>query len=700
MRNREQINFDDGKNNKSISLQEYDLFHSIFDMVEECYIMLRVEKEGLFRYVYANSMAVSRKRKIQNWIGRTIDEVHSEEVSALLKKECERVTESKSELLSQSDWMCSHANPSTWDIALYPLKDKEHTVRYIAVNAKHSLSHALNEKELLENIQLYKSVIDHNLDGIISIDAKGKVVSCNPSSKKLLGYDEKELKDRSFFDMVNDDNLPHFKQVFRNSFKGLALDFDECSLIHKKGTSLSVYMKFVPIVVNEEVKGTYIIFRDITQQSKSLELIQYMSYHDQVTGLFNRKALLKDLEHIIYKSSKNETEAALLYIDLDRFKLFNETLGHSTGDLLLKKVGERLTFIDETFYQVYRISGDEFVILISEVERHEVTHFAAKIFTAFSIPFVLDGHEWFVTPSIGISMFPLDGRDGETLLRKADSALFQVKARGKAHFQFYNHELNEHIPAIVMLETNLRRALEKNELSLYLQPQIDLKNGLVTSFEALLRWNNEKLGFVSPADFIPIAEETGLIIPIGKWVIEEVCKMIRHWDNMGYPPLKVAVNLSPKQFLQPALIEHISCLLDKYKIDPIQLEIEITEGAMQDTTEALRTLNGLKKLGVSISVDDFGTGYSSLSYLKQFPLDTLKIDQSFIKEVLCDQKDEAIITTIIHLAQNLGLEVIAEGVESEEQADFLKKVSCQKAQGFFYSRPLPIEEIEQKYFNK
>lgn len=294
-------------------------------------------------------------------------------------------------------------------------------------------------------------------------------------------------------------------------------------------------------------------------------------------------------------------------------------------------------------------------------------------------------------------MFPNDGKNAETLLKNAEEALFRVKEKGKAHFQFYRSDMNSIIKNVVELETHLRKAIDRNELTLYYQPQIDLATMRIMSFEALIRWNSKELGFISPADFIPLAEDTGLIIPIGNWVIETACRQLQEWKNKKMVEYRVAINISPKQFQQHSLLRVIQNAIEKYRINPKLLEIEITEGAMQDTKDTAPILSGLKELGVSISVDDFGTGYSSLNYLKQFPIDVLKIDQSFVRDVLSNDKDAAITTTIIHLGKSLGMEVIAEGVENEEQAKFLQNAKCHKAQGFLFSRPLPVEDIE-KYF--
>lgn len=683
---------------KEIYLQDLRLLKTVFHHLEETCIIFSVENDDKFRYLYVNPYGIEVVGHGKDFTGKLLEEVLEAKKASLIIDEFRRFLKSSREIGAHYTSFSASVKILLGDTTIIPVKNVDDQIHYLIVLMTERK--ILNEKCTLigQERQIFKSVIDHNVDGILSLDLKGQILSTNPSTYSILGYSEKQMTNRSVYNLIDENDEKLLRKTLYQTTNGYALEIQQCKMIHKNGKLLSVYLKTVPIVVDDEIKGIYIIIRDITQQSENIELIHYMLYHDQITGLFNRKALLNDIETAIHNARKMKDEIALLYIDLDRFKLVNDTMGHSKGDYLLKMVGDRLLTVKGYNYKVYRLGGDEYVVLLANIYQADVPVFASKVFSVFHEPFILGNQDWFITPSIGISMYPLDGKDSETLIKKADGALFQVKERGKSHFQFYNHELNEHIPNVVLLELNLRRAIEKNELMIYFQPQFDLTSEKITSFEALLRWNNPVLGLVSPGDFIPIAEDTGLIVPIGEWVIEEVCKVIVNWEQKGYDALKIAVNLSPKQFMQPNLREYIQTLIEKYGIKPEHLGIEITEGAMQDTTEALKTLIGLKELGVSISVDDFGTGYSSLSYLKQFPLDTLKIDQSFIREIMCDKKDAAITTTIIHLAHSLGLEVIAEGVETIEQAQFLQQAQCEKAQGFLYSKPIPITEIEERYF--
>ncbi|WP_249365274.1 EAL domain-containing protein [Cytobacillus citreus] len=551
----------------------------------------------------------------------------------------------------------------------------------------------------MESEQKYRSIVDHNLDGILTVSLKGVILEVNPAASMFTGFTRKQLTNRSIFDLIPDQEVEDFKALFQKTRDGFPTESLDCRFTHRKGNNITIHLKTAPIVINSEIVGIYVIIRDISEQSKNAETIKFMAFHDQLTGLLNRRALLRDLEDYIIEAKNAKREFALLSIDIDRFKYLNDTLGHILGDKILIKVAERLSEISPNNCTVYRQGGDEFIILLRETDRQKASKFAQNILSKFSSSFYLSSQEYYISPSIGISMFPNDGKDAETLIKNADEALFRVKEKGKAHFQFYRSDMNSVFKNVVELETLLRKAVEREELSLHYQPQIDLTTMKINSFEALLRWNNTTIGNIPPSDFIPLAEDTGLIIPIGNWVIDTACKQIRDWSEKGTEEYRIAINISPKQFQQHSLLSIIQRAIEKHCINPKLLEIEITEGAMQDTKDTAPILSGLKELGVSISVDDFGTGYSSLNYLKKFPIDVLKIDQSFVRDILSNDKDAAITTTIIHLGKSLGMEVIAEGVETEEQAKFLMTANCFKAQGFLYSKPLPAEEIEKKFIS-
>ncbi len=441
-------------------------------------------------------------------------------------------------------------------------------------------------------------------------------------------------------------------------------------------------------------KATYLT-NLVIQHFISEEKINFMAYHDALTGLPNRRLFDLRVKRAIENNQLQNNLLGLLYIDLDRFKVINDSLGHNIGDLLLKEVSQLLKGCIRKIDTFSRQGGDEFTILLEGVSKSEIADIAERIIDVLSKPFMINGNEIFVTPSIGISLHPVDGQDKDELLRKADMAMYQAKKRGRNNYQFYDEVLDKKEFERLEIENELRKAMDKEEFSLHYQPIIDLTNNNMTGVEALIRWNHPTLGLVPPSKFIPIAEEIGLIVPIGEWVLRNACKQIKHWENLGFEDLTLSVNLSIRQFYQVNLISMIKRIIDETKINPAQLTVEITESMTMDVESATIILHDLKDLGLTISIDDFGTGYSSLNYLKTFPIDYLKIDQSFIRDMTKSKSDENIATTILLMAHNLGLKAIAEGVETNEQLQVLKTHNCHKAQGYLFSKPLPAEDITQ-----
>jgi diguanylate cyclase (GGDEF)-like protein len=424
--------------------------------------------------------------------------------------------------------------------------------------------------------------------------------------------------------------------------------------------------------------------------------LEHQANYDALTGLPNRNLLHDRLRQAVY-AKRNPRPMAVAFIDLDHFKFVNDSLGHGTGDKLLKGMAERLRSVLREGDTVARIGGDEFVVLLHEQGNEEVIfRTMQRIAMEVSQPMMIDGKELFVTCSAGISMYPQDGPDVETLLRNADAAMYRAKDHGRNNFQFYTSEMNDRINERLALENALRRALERNELVLHYQQKIDVRTGALAGAEALVRWNHPDWGLLRPERFIPLAEETGLILQIGEWVIHEACRQIRAWLDQDLKPGLVSVNLSARQFRQDGLVRAVSRILEEAGVDPRHLELELTESTvMHNVATGIATLHGLKSLGVQLSVDDFGTGYSSLSYLKDLPIDVLKIDRAFVRDIGSGAgADEGVLAqAIISLAHNLHLKVIAEGVESEAQLRFLKRHGCDQVQGFFYGEPVPAEQF-------
>jgi diguanylate cyclase (GGDEF)-like protein/PAS domain S-box-containing protein len=448
--------------------------------------------------------------------------------------------------------------------------------------------------------------------------------------------------------------------------------------------------------------------QDISERKQAEEQIRFLAYYDGLSKLPNRMLFMEKLSLALETARRQSHTHAILFLDLDRFKRINDTLGHSVGDRLLQGVAERLRKClrsSDTLARggepqsaadtVARLGGDEFIVSISDLNRGEdAAKVARRILDSLSEPFRLDEHEVVITASIGISVFPADGTDVETLLKNADTAMYHAKDSGRNAFQFYSGSMNAAAFQRLALENSLRKAIEREELMLYYQPQIDIDTGRIVGAEALIRWRHPDLGLVSPGDFIPLAEETGLILPIGRWVLLSACSQGKSWQEAGYGPLQIAVNLSGRQFRQQHIVQTVEEAIRETGFDPRRLEIEITESIlMRSAEETVQTLRELKAMGLRVSVDDFGTGYSSLNYLTRFPIDALKIDQSFVRDIAADPGDAAITAAIIAMARGLKLDVVAEGVETQDQLTYLRQRGCRLMQGYLFSRPVPAEEF-------
>lgn len=450
------------------------------------------------------------------------------------------------------------------------------------------------------------------------------------------------------------------------------------------------------------------IVRDITDRKESEDKIYNLAYYDDLTALPNRQLFGQSLEKTIKRAKSENEQFAVLFVDLDRFKRINDTLGHSVGDKLLKEVASRLkrctrstdsvsrvdADLDDSI-QLARLGGDEFVIQLYGIDSEEtVSAIASRIITVLTPPFSCEGHQFVVTPSIGIAIYPQDGVTAEELLMNADSAMYRAKFAGRNNFQFFSETMRSKSLHRLDLENELRKALDKDQFELYFQPKADTETWTLVGAEALLRWEHPERGIITPVEFIPVAEETGLIVPIGQWVLQRACQQVKAWSELPFGDIAVSVNISSHQFQSDSLIDDVLGAALSARINPGSLELEITESVLlQDVENTLVALNTLKRAGIALSIDDFGTGYSSLSYLKRFPIDTLKIDQSFVKDLHTDQDDAAICAAILAMAKQLGLNVVAEGVETKEQLEFLRHHGCHQIQGFLCSKPLSASQF-------
>src|SRR5581483_8736244 len=468
---------------------------------------------------------------------------------------------------------------------------------------------------------------------------------------------------------------------------------------------VSPYIGYLDFLL-QTVMGVGMIACLLEDEREAAELatveIEHLAYHDALTGLPNRPLFIDRLIVGLAQAARNERHLAVFFLDLDRFKDINDSLGHSTGDQLLKEAADRIRHCVREGDTVARFGGDEFTLLVPNIDNvDDAAKIAQKIIETLKIPFFINDRELFVTTSVGVSIYPNDGADPETLVRNADTAMYRAKDQGRDNYQLYAPAMNARALERLALETMLRKALSQKELVLYYQPLVNVATRSIDGLEALIRWRHPELGLLSPANFISVAEMSGLIIPIGEWVLRTACKQVRAWHRRLDHPITIAVNLSARQFQAPDLVGQVRRALDESGLPPECLELEITESsAMQNSDNTIYTLRELKGLGVRIAMDDFGTGYSSLNYLKRFPIDTLKLDQMFVREVLTEQSDAAIVSAVIAMSHSLDLVVVAEGVETEAQFEFLRSQGCDRIQGFLYSAPLAAEQLEKYLLGK
>jgi diguanylate cyclase (GGDEF)-like protein/PAS domain S-box-containing protein len=548
--------------------------------------------------------------------------------------------------------------------------------------------------EAAQNHLLNTRMFDLSDEGIYVTDAEERIISVNQALLRITGYTLAEVigKTPRMFDSDLHDEF--FHQCRMEAIRGGGSWHGEIWERRKNG---EVYPKWASISTMKDARGRithyFSIFCDITERKRNEERINYLAYYDALTGLPNRTLFQKLVEQALIEAQRNQMQGALLFIDLNRFKPINDSLGHDVGDRLLLQVGQRFRAALRDADVVARIGGDEFVVGLFDITRRDhASNVAQKLLAALETSFLIDGNELRIGASIGISVYPDDSLDAVTLLRYADVAMYRAKQNKQSCYTFFSHEMNQYAVDRLRIEAGLRRALDRGELLLHYQPKMNIATGRIVGAEALVRWAHPDR-LISPSEFIPIAEESGLIVGIGEWVLEEVCKQTHAWKQGGMLPLKIAVNISARQFTSK-LPSSIATLLERYEIAAEWLELELTESMLMHNTEGvIKMMDDLNAIGITLSLDDFGTGYSSLSYLKRFPIDTLKIDRSFITGTPESSDDCAITGAITSMAKQLELKVIAEGVETQAQLDFLTFLECDEIQGFLFSKPLPAEEF-------
>jgi diguanylate cyclase (GGDEF)-like protein/PAS domain S-box-containing protein len=582
------------------------------------------------------------------------------------------------------------------DEAISLLRQMAGDISYALTNLSLQAEHQATLRALQESDEQFRQLAQHVPQVFWITDAEQRrTLYASPNYELITGrpLDELEKDPKSWLAAIHEEDRQRVQHARKQKAPLGTYDI-EYRVLHADGGVRWVHDRAFPIHnVHGEVYRIAGIAEDVTEAKLSREQLAQLAHFDSLTGLPNRVLFNDRLRQAVAQAKRNNWIIGILFLDLDRFKLVNDTLGHVTGDLLLKQVAARLTGSLRPSDTVSRLSGDEFAVILPELASPQnAGHVAQKVLRALAAPYDLEGNEVFVTVSIGITLYPSDSNDIETLLRNADAAMYGAKSAGRNNYQYYTEAMNARAAEKLQLETRMRRALERHEFVLHYQPKVDIASGRISGLEALLRWQSSDQGLVPPAQFIPLLEETGLIVPVGEWVAQAACTQIRTWRDAGIRPVPVAINLSARQLRQPGFSEVMRRALAESGIEPQLIQIEITESSlMENPEEAIIILKQLEALGILLAADDFGTGYSSLSYLKRFPLDALKIDRSFVRDITVDADDAVIARTVITLAHSLGLRVVAEGVENEEQLRFLGENRCDEAQGYLFSKPLPAE---------
>ena len=548
------------------------------------------------------------------------------------------------------------------------------------------------EEALRQSEEKYRSILENIQEGYFEVDLAGNFTFVNDSMSRITGCSREELAGTNYRQFSDEENSKIVFQAFNRVFKtGEPSGGFDWLMIRKDGSKRYIEASAsLQKDSSDKPIGFKGVIRDITERKRMEQELSHMATHDALTGLPNRLMFSQLLNHAILSSQRNKKQLAVLFVDLDRFKIINDSLGHEAGDQLLQEIARRFRQSLRSVDVIARLGGDEFIIFIEDFnELNQVATLAQKILAAAIKPIVLMGEECRVTASLGISIYPANGEDEQTLIKNADVAMYFAKEEGKNNYQFYSDNIHSTANERLSIETNLRLALERKEFSLKYQARLDFETGTITGVEALLRWDNPYLGCVTPTQFIPVAEETELIVPIGRWVMKTACAQNVAWQNQSLPPVCMAVNLSLCQLMDDNLLEDIKVILKESGMAPNLLELEITESmVMNNPTRLIAVLTKIKELGLRLAIDDFGTGYSSLAQIKHFPIDTLKVDRSFIRNLTQDSDDKAITEAIITMGKTLSLTVVAEGVETKEQEDFLREHICDEMQGFYFSKPI------------
>lgn len=552
--------------------------------------------------------------------------------------------------------------------------------------------------ELRDSEQAYRALAESSKDFFYRLDRDGTFTLVSPAFERMTGWPPEEMYGTSFTALLHPEDVP----AARKQIDEIVLDNRtpkpaDLRIRSRSGLVLTCEFAAVPFLRDGRLEGVFGSARDVTERTWAAEQLLHLAYYDSLTGLPNRELFLDRLRQSLVQTLRAQGMLAVILLDLDRFKAVNNALGHRTGDLLLMAVAHRLSRALRESDTVARHGGDEFIIAVPGIRSaSDAVLVAKKVAGVMAAPFAVNGQDLFVTASLGVSLAPADGSDADTLIRHADVAMYQAKSQGRNSFHFYAHTMHAEALRKLVLENHLQRAVERGEMLLHYQPLVDVATGAVVGAEALVRWQHPVMGLLYPLEFIPLAEETGLIVPLGEWLLQQACKQARSWQASGWPALRMSLNLSMRQFLQNDLPAQVRKALERSGLDPGFLDLELTESMlMPDGERTMTTLRDLKALGVHLTIDDFGTGYSSLSCLKDLPLSTLKLDRSFVNSISADRGNQAVSKAIVALAHNLNMRVIGEGVETADQLEYLRSLRCDEVQGYLFSRPVSANDMTQ-----
>lgn len=580
------------------------------------------------------------------------------------------------------------------DTTIVPVLDEEGDLETFVTLSLDITLKKQQEEQLKRREERYRLITENSPDLIVTTDYDGNILYSSPSYTNF--FSESHSIERSnIFHLVHEKERDYVIREFRKMFSsGKTPDSLQFQLEKNRETMIDVEATMNPVIRPSGEKYAIFIIRDVSSKKKSERLMYQLAYHDIVTELPNRRFFMERLRKELYQSKRTHSKFAIVYLDIDKFKYINDTYGHEIGDYALIQFAKIIKSNLRPNDLFARMGGDEFTLLLPNISgKEEVKEIIEKIKDKLQTPLKIKDRSFPITCSIGISLFPEDGNDVGELLKRADMALYSVKEQGRNEFRFFKNEMEEKSLERMLLESELQKAIKEHQFFIEYQPKKDVMNGKLIGMEALLRWRHPKIGVIPPLKFIPIAEETGLITSLGKWVLHESCKQNKHWQQKGYPPLTVSVNVSPRQIV-PDLIDTVKHTLEATKLEAKWLELEVTENVFTDLEEAATILQQIRQLGVHISIDDFGTGYNSFNYIKELPVDTIKIDTSLIQDIDHNEESKAIVKAMIEFANMLQLNVIAEGVETKEQLAHIQTDGCNQAQGFLFSHPLPQEKFE------